>query len=103
MIGLPDGESAQARAPQRVSLIVVLYTIEVGNFISPRPASASSGWACPSPPRWDAVHEVFTVLYSGLWWVSIPAGLYIMLIVSINLSATSCATSEPQAEMRPRH
>lgn len=89
VIGLPDRRILLKHVlPNVFASIVVLSTIQVGNFILTEASLSFLGLGVPisRPSLGMLCNEGFTVLYSGLWWVSILPGLYIMLIVfGINL------------------
>lgn len=74
--------------PNVLSSIIVLSTIQVGGFILTEATLSFLGLGVPitRPSLGMLCNDGFTVLYSGLWWVSILPGLYIMIIVfGINL------------------
>ena len=74
--------------PNVFASIVVLSTIQVGGFILTEATLSFLGLGVPisRPSLGMLCNDGFTVLYSGLWWVSILPGLYIMIIVfGINL------------------
>ena len=74
--------------PNVVSSVVVLATIQTGNFILTEATLSSLGVGVPvtQPSLGLLVKNGFDVLFSGLWWASVFPGLYIMLLVfGINL------------------
>lgn len=74
--------------PNVFTSIIVLSTIQVGTFILTEATLSFLGLGVPvtRPSLGMLCDNGFKVLYSGLWWVSIFPGLYIMLIVfGINL------------------
>lgn len=74
--------------PNVVNSIIVLATIQIGNFILTEATLSFLGVGVPitKPSLGLLVKTGFDVLFSGLWWASIFPGLYIMLIVfGINL------------------
>lgn len=74
--------------PNVLTSIIVLSTIQVGGFILTEATLSFLGMGVPitKPSLGMLCSNGFSVLYSGLWWVSIFPGLYIMLIVfGINL------------------
>jgi peptide/nickel transport system permease protein len=89
VIGLPDWRILYRHVlPNVFASIVVLSTIQVGGFILTEATLSFLGLGVPisQPSLGMLCNDGFTVLYSGLWWVSILPGLYIMLIVfGINL------------------
>ncbi|MGN0838684.1 MAG: ABC transporter permease [Pyramidobacter sp.] len=89
VIGLPNWRILYRHVlPNVFASIVVLSTIQVGGFILTEATLSFLGLGVPisQPSLGMLCNDGFTVLYSGLWWVSILPGLYIMLIVfGINL------------------
>lgn len=89
VIGLPNFKIIfQHILPNVFTSIIVLSTIQVGSFILTEATLSFLGLGVPvvRPSLGMLCSEGFKVLYSGLWWVSIFPGLYIVLIVfSINL------------------
>ena len=89
VIGLPDWRILTRHVlPNVFASIVVLSTIQVGGFILTEATLSFLGLGVPisRPSLGMLCNDGFIVLYSGLWWVSILPGLYIMLIVfGINL------------------
>lgn len=89
VIGLPDWRILYKHVlPNVFASIVVLSTIQVGGFILTEATLSFLGLGVPisRPSLGMLCNDGFTVLYSGLWWVSILPGLYIMIIVfGINL------------------
>lgn len=74
--------------PNVVNSIIVLATIQIGNFILTEATLSFLGVGVPitQPSLGLLVKTGFDVLFSGLWWASVFPGLYIMLIVfGINL------------------
>ena len=89
VIGLPNWRILYKHIlPNVFASIVVLSTIQVGGFILTEATLSFLGLGVPisRPSLGMLCNDGFTVLYSGLWWVSILPGLYIMIIVfGINL------------------
>lgn len=89
VIGLPDLRILIRHVlPNVFASIIVLSTIQVGSFILTEASLSFLGMGVPltRPSLGMLCNNGFTVLYSGLWWVSILPGLYIMVIVfGINL------------------
>lgn len=89
VVGLPDRTIIFGHVmPNVLTSIIVLSTIQVGTFILLEATLSFLGLGVPvvRPSLGMLCSEGFKVLYSGLWWVSIFPGLYIVLIVfSINL------------------
>ena len=89
VIGLPNWRILYKHVlPNVFASIVVLSTIQVGGFILTEATLSFLGLGVPisRPSLGMRCNDGFTVLYSGLWWVSILPGLYIMIIVfGINL------------------
>lgn len=89
VIGLPDRQIIFRHIlPNVFASIIVLSTIQVGGFILTEATLSFLGLGVPltRPSLGMLCNEGFNVLYSGLWWVSILPGLYIMIIVfGINL------------------
>ncbi|AOT72560.1 ABC transporter permease [Geosporobacter ferrireducens] len=74
--------------PNVFTSILVLSTIQVGTFILTEATLSFLGLGVPvtRPSLGMLCDNGFKVLYSGLWWVSIFPGLYIVMIVfGINL------------------
>ncbi len=74
--------------PNVSNSIVVLATMQVGSFILTEATLSFLGVGVPitQPSLGLLVKSGFDVLFSGLWWVSVFPGFYIMLIVfGINL------------------
>jgi len=69
--------------PNVFTSIIVLSTIQIGYFILTEATLSFLGLGVPitRPSLGMLCDNGFKVLYSGLWWVSIFPGLYIMLIV----------------------
>ncbi len=89
VIGLPSFRIIVKHVlPNVFTSIIVLTTIQVGSFILTEATLSFLGLGVPvtRPSLGMLCNNGFTVLYSGLWWVSIFPGLYIMIIVfGINL------------------
>lgn len=89
VIGLPNWRILYKHVlPNVFASIVVLSTIQVGGFILTEATLSFLGLGVPisRPSLGMLCNDGFTVLYSGLWWISILPGLYIMIIVfGINL------------------
>lgn len=74
--------------PNVITSVVVLGTLQTGNFILTEATLSFLGVGVPvtQPSLGLLVKNGFDVLFSGLWWVSVFPGLYIMLLVfGINL------------------
>lgn len=89
VIGLPSFKIIFNHVfPNVFTSVIVLTTIQVGSFILTEATLSFLGLGVPitRPSLGMLCNNGFTVLYSGLWWVSIFPGLYIMIIVfGINL------------------
>lgn len=89
VVGLPDSRVIFGHImPNVFTSIIVLSTIQVGSFILLEASLSFLGLGVPvvRPSLGMLCSDGFKVLYSGLWWVSIFPGLYIVLIVfSMNL------------------
>lgn len=89
VIGLPNVRILVKHIlPNVFTSIIVLSTIQVGSFILTEATLSFLGLGVPitRPSLGMLCNNGFSVLYSGLWWVSILPGLYIMIIVfGINL------------------
>jgi peptide/nickel transport system permease protein len=89
VIGLPSFRIIFKHVlPNVFTSIIVLTTIQVGSFILTEATLSFLGLGVPvtRPSLGMLCNNGFNVLYSGLWWVSIFPGLYIMIIVfGINL------------------
>lgn len=89
VIGLPRSQILYRHILPNVSnSIIVLATMQVGSFILTEATLSFLGVGVPitEPSLGLLVKAGFDVLFSGLWWVSVFPGLYIMLIVfGINL------------------
>ncbi|SKC89064.1 ABC transporter permease [Maledivibacter halophilus] len=89
VIGLPNFTIIFKHVlPNVFTSIIVLSTIQVGSFILTEATLSFLGLGVPitRPSLGMLCNNGFNVLYSGLWWVSIFPGLYIMIIVfGINL------------------
>lgn len=88
-IGLPNRIIIMKHVmPNVISSIIVLATIQVGDFILTEATLSFLGVGVPitEPSLGLLVKTGFDVLFSGLWWASVFPGLYIMLVVfGINL------------------
>lgn len=74
--------------PNVITSVIVLATIQVGDFILTEATLSFLGVGVPitEPSLGLLVKTGFDVLFSGLWWASVFPGLYIMLVVfGINL------------------
>ncbi|MFP4180486.1 MAG: ABC transporter permease [Spirochaetaceae bacterium] len=74
--------------PNVLTSVIVLSTIQVGTFILLEATLSFLGLGVPvtQPTLGMLCSDGFSVLYSGLWWVSFFPGLYIVFIVfGINL------------------
>lgn len=74
--------------PNVLTSIIVVSTLRVGSFIMIEATLSFLGVGVPisAPSLGMLCSDGFKVLYSGLWWVSIFPGLYIVIIVfSVNL------------------
>ncbi len=74
--------------PNVLNSVIVLSTIQIGTFILLEATLSFLGLGVPPtrPTLGMLCSEGFSVLYSGLWWVSFFPGLYIVFIVfAINL------------------
>ncbi len=74
--------------PNVLTSIIVVSTLRVGSFIMIEATLSFLGVGVPisSPSLGMLCSDGFKVLYSGLWWVSIFPGLYIVIIVfAVNL------------------
>ena len=89
VIGLPNWRILFRHVlPNVFASIVDLSTMQEGGFILTEATLSFLGLGVPisRPSLGMLCNNGFTVLYSGLWWVSILPGLYIMIIVfGINL------------------
>ncbi len=89
VIGLPNFRIiAKHVLPNVITSIIVLSTMQVGSFILTEATLSFLGLGVPvtRPSLGMICSDGYQVLFSGLWWVSIFPGLYIMLIVfGINL------------------
>lgn len=89
IIGLPEHRIIGKHIFKNVlTSIIVLSTIQVGSFILTEATLSFLGLGVPvtEPSLGMLCSNGFSVLYSGLWWVSFFPGMYIMLIVfGINL------------------
>jgi len=74
--------------PNVLTSVIVIATMRIGSFIMVEATLSFLGIGVPmsQPSLGTLCNEGFKVLYSGLWWVSIFPGLYIVFIVlSVNL------------------
>ncbi len=74
--------------PNVTTPLIVLFTTKIGNVILTEASLSFLGVGVPitRPSLGLLVKNGFDVLFSGLWWVSLLPGLYIMLLVfGINL------------------
>lgn len=74
--------------PNVLTSVIVISTMRIGSFIMLEATLSFLGIGVPmsEPSLGTLCNEGFKVLYSGLWWVSIFPGLYIVLIVmGVNL------------------
>lgn len=89
VIGLPDRKiMIKHLLPNVITSVIVISTIRVGDFILTEATLSFLGVGVPitKPSLGLLVKNGFDVLFSGLWWVSVFPGLYIMLLVfGINL------------------
>lgn len=89
VIGLPNHKIIFKHVlPNVFTSVIVISTIKVGNFILTEATLSFLGVGVPitKPSLGLLVKNGFDVLFSGLWWVSVFPGCYIMLLVfGINL------------------
>lgn len=89
VIGLPHRRILLKHVlPNVFTSIIVLSTIQVGGFILTEATLSFLGIGVPitTPSLGMLCNNGYSVLFSGLWWVTIFPGLYIMIIVfGINL------------------
>ncbi len=89
IIGLPNYKIIFKHVlPNVFTSVIVISTIKVGDFILTEATLSFLGVGVPitEPSLGLLVKNGFDVLFSGLWWVSVFPGLYIMLLVfGINL------------------
>ncbi len=74
--------------PNVLTSVIVISTMRIGSFIMIEATLSFLGMGVPisEPSLGMLCSDGFKVLYSGLWWVSIFPGLYIVIIVfSVNL------------------
>jgi peptide/nickel transport system permease protein len=74
--------------PNVLTPLIVVATIQVGSFILIEASLSFLGVGVPvtKPSLGMLIKNGFDVLFSGLWWISVLPGLFIMLIVfGINL------------------
>jgi peptide/nickel transport system permease protein len=87
--GLPDRRIIMTHVlPNVLTPLIVIATIQVGTFILIEASLSFLGVGVPmtQPSLGLLIKNGFDVLFSGLWWISVFPGLFIMLIVfGINL------------------
>jgi peptide/nickel transport system permease protein len=87
--GLPDLKIILRHVlPNVLTPLIVIATIQVGTFILIEASLSFLGVGVPitQPSLGLLIKNGFDVLFSGLWWISVFPGLFIMLIVfGINL------------------
>lgn len=87
--GLPDRKIILRHVlPNVATPLIVVATIQVGTFVLIEASLSFLGVGVPvtQPSLGLLIKNGFDVLFSGLWWVSIFPGLFIMLLVfGINL------------------
>ncbi|WP_377845384.1 ABC transporter permease [Bosea sp. UC22_33] len=87
--GLPNRKIILRHAlPNVLTPLIVVATIQVGTFILIEASLSFLGVGVPitEPSLGLLIKNGFDVLFSGLWWISVFPGLFIMLIVfGINL------------------
>ena len=74
--------------PNVLTSLIVLGTMQVGNFILVEATLSFLGLGVPvtEPSLGMLCSDGFNVMFGGMWWVSVFPGLYIVLIVfAINL------------------
>lgn len=74
--------------PNVITPLVVIFTIQVGDFILTEATLSFLGLGVPitKPSLGLLISNGYEVLFSGLWWVSVFPGLALMLLVfGINL------------------
>ncbi|MEG1548475.1 MAG: ABC transporter permease [Clostridia bacterium] len=89
VMGLPDWKIIlKYILPNVLTSIIVLATMQVGNFILIEATLSFLGLGVPvtEPSLGMLCSDGFNVMFGGMWWVSVFPGLYIVLIVfAINL------------------
>lgn len=89
VIGLPDRVIIWRHIlPNVTTSIIVLSTLDVGGFIIAEATLSFLGVGVPvtRPSLGLLVKNGFDVLFSGLWWVAVFPGIFIMLLIfGINL------------------
>lgn len=89
VIGLPDRIIILKHIlPNVTTSIIVLSTLDVGGFILAEATLSFLGVGVPvtRPSLGLLVKNGFDVLFSGLWWVALFPGLFIMILIfGINL------------------
>lgn len=87
--GLPNSKIILRHVlPNVLTPLIVVATIQVGTFVLIEASLSFLGVGVPvtKPSLGLLIKNGFDVLFSGLWWVSIFPGLFIMLLVfGINL------------------
>ena len=87
--GLPDAKIILRHIlPNVLTPLIVIATIQVGTFVLIEASLSFLGVGVPitEPSLGLLIKNGFDVLFSGLWWISVFPGLFIMLIVfGINL------------------
>jgi peptide/nickel transport system permease protein len=87
--GLPDRKIILKHIlPNVLTPLIVVATIQVGTFVLIEASLSFLGVGVPitEPSLGLLIKNGFDVLFSGLWWISVFPGLFIMLIVfGINL------------------
>ncbi len=87
--GLPNARIILKHVlPNVLTPLIVVATIQVGTFILIEASLSFLGVGVPitKPSLGLLIKNGFDVLFSGLWWISVFPGLFIMLIVfGINL------------------
>ncbi len=87
--GLPNSKIIFKHVlPNVLTPLIVIATIQVGTFILIEASLSFLGVGVPitQPSLGLLIKNGFDVLFSGLWWISVFPGLFIMLIVfGINL------------------
>ncbi|MGL5361232.1 MAG: ABC transporter permease, partial [Bosea sp. (in: a-proteobacteria)] len=87
--GLPNAKIIFKHVlPNVLTPLIVIATIQVGTFILIEASLSFLGVGVPitQPSLGLLIKNGFDVLFSGLWWISVFPGLFIMLIVfGINL------------------
>ncbi len=89
VVGLPNWKIIfQHILPNVTTSIIVLVTMQVGNFILIEATLSFLGLGVPitEPSLGMLCSDGFKVMFGGMWWVSVFPGLYIVIIVfAINL------------------